>query len=275
MIPFDFEYLRPDNLCEAYEAFADISRTGKDAVYYGGGTELVSMARANSITFDAVIDLNYVPECTALILDNNNLIIGGAVTLSRIAESGYYPLLGETVSRIADHTIQCKITIAGNLASTIIYREAALPLLIAESRLKIMGENGLYEVPFEAVFDGRLHLQKGEFIAQIIIDKSLLSLPYNHVKKTKFEKIDYPLLTLAANKKNGFINAAVSGAANHPFVLPHDILNDCNISDADKINNVIKAVEDKIMSDLSGSKEFRKFVLNNVLKQMLNNLKEL
>jgi CO/xanthine dehydrogenase FAD-binding subunit len=163
MIPFDFEYYRPDTLNEAIDIFNNISSSNKTPVYYGGGTEIISMARAGSIHFDAVIDIKNINECKILGIENNNLIIGSAITLTQIAESGYFPLLSEIVSRIADHTIQDKITIGGNLASTIIYREASLPLKLTNCRVKVLNNNGINEVQFSDVFDGRLHLQKVNF----------------------------------------------------------------------------------------------------------------
>ncbi len=273
MIPFDFSYYRCETLDEAVAIYKDLTVSGKIPAYYGGGTELISMARAGSIKFDAAIDIKNISACAALYMDESDLIIGSAVTLTQIAESGYFPLLSETVSRIADHTIQGKITLGGNIAGTIIYREAALPLLITNSRVKIMNENGMREVPFPTVFNGRLDLQKGDLIVQIIIDKNDLRLPYNHVKRTKIEKIDYPLFTLAAIKKDNAISAAVSGLSNGPSLLPNAALNDINMSAPDRINNTVAAVQGRIATDLSGSKEYRIFVLRTILSQMLHNLK--
>ena len=62
-----------------------------------------------------------------------------AVTLTNIAEKNYFPLLSLAVKRIADHTIQDKITLGGNLLGTIIYKEAILPLLLSNSRVVIQG----------------------------------------------------------------------------------------------------------------------------------------
>lgn len=275
MIPFDFDYYRPDTLEEVSNLMKQLVSENKSPVYYGGGTELISMARADSIRFDSVIDIKKIPECGLLRIENNVLILGSAVTLTQIAESGLYPLLGETVTRIADHTIQDKITIGGNIAGTIIYREAALPLMLTNSRVKIMTESGkLQETPLSSVFDGRLQLKKGECIIQFLIDQSYLNLPYNHVKKTKIDKIDYPILSFSAIKKENMIYVAVSGLSHHPFLLDDSILNDINVPVSKRIEHIIASVRDKIISDVSGSKEYRIFMLTNVLKQMYDNFKE-
>ncbi|MPM89820.1 hypothetical protein SDC9_136935 [bioreactor metagenome] len=92
------------------------------------------------------------------------------------------------------------------------------------------------------------------------------------MKKTKIEKIDYPLVTLCGIKNKTQISAAVSGAANAPMLLPGDILNDSGLSEDDRISRVLDRIRENIMSDLAGSKEYREFVLRNVLKQMFENL---
>lgn len=271
MNSFDFEYYKPDTLNEAAECFNSFEVVNKKALYYAGGTEILSMARAESLKFDAVIDLKSIPECGIQIRENGQLVLGSVLTLTQIAEAGHYPLLCETVSRIADHTIQGKITLGGNLAGTIKYREAALPLLITDCKARIMTENGLKDVMFSEVFKNKLQLKKGEFLVQILIDEQLLNIPYVHVKKTKMDKIDYPLTTMAANINNSEIKAAVSGIGDAPFLLPSDLLSDTNIPEPERIANVLESARSAIIGDILGSKEYRLFVLGNILSQMYEN----
>jgi len=273
MTSFDFAYYKPDTLNEAIECYYNLAAGNQSVLYYGGGTEIISMARAESIKFDAVIDLKNIPECNVLSSENNDLIIGSAMTLTGIAESGCFPLLCETVSRIADHTIQGKITLGGNLGSTIIYREAALPLMITNSRAKVMTKDGLQELPFSQIFDGRLHIEQGGFLVQILIEQNDINLPYNHVKKTKMDKIDYPLISMAANKKDGKIQAAVSGAGDMPIWLSSKALNNTSISEEERISEITRQIGGLIISDIHGSREYRMFVLRNILSQMFENFK--
>lgn len=272
MISFDFAYFKPDTLSEAIECYHDLASGGQSVLYYGGGTEIISMARADSIKFDAVIELKNIPECNVL-STGGGLIIGSCVTLTRIEESGCFPLLCKTVSRIADHTIQGKITLGGNLCGTIVYREAALPLMITNSRARIMTKDGLKEMPFGQIFNGQIQMEPGDFLVQILIDQNELNLPCNHVKKTKMDKIDYPLITLASNKKNDEIHAAVSGIANMPLLFSSEMLNHASMSEEERISEVVAQINDLIISDIHASKEYRIFVLRNILTQMYENLR--
>ncbi|WP_027624942.1 FAD binding domain-containing protein [Clostridium lundense] len=274
MIPFNFEYYKPETVDEAVKLYIELNTKGKKPLYYGGGTEIISMARAYNVYTEAVIDIKGIPECNVQELRDNKLVIGSAVTLTQIAEANLFPVLGLTVQRIADHTIQDKITLGGNIAGTIIYREAVLPLLISNSEVIIGSLNGRKQVLLSDVFDGRIKLEEGEFIVNVIIDNRFLSLPYLHVKRTKSDKIDYPLITLAALKDNNRINIAFSGVCSYPFrsSLIEDYLNDKSLPANEKINNAINNIPDSILSDLAGSDSFRKFMLQRMLTEVLDKL---
>ena len=270
MIPFDFDYYKPETTEEAVTLFKKLNSELKKPIYYGGGTEFISMARMNNRYTEAVIDIKGIPECNVYEIKDDNLIIGSAVTLTQIAELNLFPLLSLTVKRIADHTIQGKITLGGNLAGTIIYKEASLPLMLSDSKVIICGTNGKRNVLLNDLFYQKIKLNDGDLITQIIIDKKFLSLPYSHVKRTKNEKIDYPLLTITAIKEKN-INIAFSGLCEYPFRsnLIENILNDNSISFDEKMKKIIKNLPDKILDDLGGSSEYRKFVLDTMISEIL------
>lgn len=273
MIPFDFKYYKPETVEEAVNLFNRLTNMDKKPIYYGGGTEFISMARMHNVYTEAVIDIKGIPECNIQELKNGELIIGSAVTLTNIAELNLFPLLSLTVQRIADHTIQDKITLGGNLAGTIIYREAILPLMVSNSDIVIAGINVKKRIPLKDVFHKRISLAKDEIIVQIIIKDNFLSFPYLHVKRTKNKKIDYPLITIAALKNDDKINIAFSGVCEYPFRSPtmEKLLNDDSISKDKKIKKAIDNIPGKILDDLSGSSEYRKFMLHTMLYEALAN----
>ncbi|AJD32676.1 MULTISPECIES: FAD binding domain-containing protein [Clostridium] len=276
MIPFDFEYYKPETIEEAVQLYDELNYRGKKPLYYGGGTEIISMARAHNVYTEAVIDIKGISECNAHELRDNKLIIGSAVTLTQIAEANLFPLLGLTVQRIADHTMQDKITLGGNIAGTIIYREAVLPLLISNSEVLIASSSGIKQVLLKDIFDKRIQLSDGEFIVNVTVDDHFRLLPSLHVKRTKNDKIDYPLITIAALKDNNRINIAFSGVCKYPFrsFLIEDYLNNNSLPNNIRINNVINNIPDLVLSDLSGSADFRKFMLQKMLTEVLEKLEE-
>jgi len=274
LIPFNFSYHKPESIKEAAEIFQTLDSQGKQPLYYGGGTEIISMARTNNIHTSAVIDIKSIPECNVFGIQNDDLIIGAAVTLSQISESNLFPLLGKSGGRVADHTIQCKITLGGNIGGTIIYREAVLPLLLSDSQLVIAGIDGIKQLPISDLFNERLRLGKGEFLLQAVTKIEYTSLPYVHVKKTKQDKIDYPLITITALKKEDRVRVAFSGLCSYPFrsLIMEEDLNSTNIPLESRISNAISHIPGPIVSDTLGSADYRKFVLSKMLSNTLNKM---
>ena len=275
MISFDFDYYKPDTIDEAVDIYDKLIQEGKRPIYYGGGTEFISMARMNNAYAGAIIDIKGIPECRVYKFNKNELIIGSAITLTDIAELGLFPVLSSTVKRIADHTIQDKITLGGNIAGTIIYKETVLPLLITNSDIVLAGKDGIRRLAFNEVFNKKIQLDKGEMIVQIIIKKKYIDLPYLHVKRTKNEKIDYPLISLVALMYKNKINIAFSGLCAYPFRLTEieNIINNKKIDDNEKIKGIIDNIPDKILNDISGKSKFRQFMIRRMLQEVLDKFK--
>ncbi|MBU5426817.1 FAD binding domain-containing protein [Tissierella pigra] len=276
MIAFDFEYYKPDTVEDAVKLYNKLNSNGKKPIYYGGGTEFISMARMNNRYTEAVIDIKGIPECNVHEIKNNKLIMGSAITLTDISEANYFPLLGYIVRRIADHTIQDKITLGGNLMGTIIYRESILALLLSNCDIILQGSKGKRVVPISDICDKKIGIEDDEILIQVIVDERFLSLPYLHVKRTKHEKIDYPLITMAAIKDKNRTLISFSGLCEYPFrsLKIEEILNDSSLSKKEKIKKVIESIPDKILHDIGGSSEYRKFMLGDILSRAFDKFQE-
>ncbi|OQB22818.1 MAG: 4-hydroxybenzoyl-CoA reductase subunit beta [Firmicutes bacterium ADurb.Bin182] len=274
MIPFHFDYYKPETVKEAVEAYSALAQKNKSPVYYGGGSELISMARVGSIRTGVVIDIKSIPECTVLKVTGRKLLIGSAVTLSAIKESGCFPLLGTSAGRIADHTNQCRITLGGNVCGTIIYRETVLPLLLADASVKISGPSGTRSCPFSEAFRERIKLCEGELITSFLIGEEFSRSKYVHVKKTKGEKIDYPLVTVAALMHNGHVRMAFSGVCGFPFrsQLMEKALNESGVSASEKAENAASLLPGAVLDNIDGSRDYRIFVLKNTVQNALEAL---
>jgi len=139
VIAQDFAYLQPDTKEEAVELFQEYA----NPLYYGGGSEIITMCRAGDLRPAAVIDLKGIPEAGRLGLCGDALVIGGCVSLRQIKDSRLFPLLSAICGRIADHTNQCRITLGGNLCGAIRYRETALALLLTDADIVLFGLDGM------------------------------------------------------------------------------------------------------------------------------------
>lgn len=274
MISFDFEYYRPASIQEAVSLFANLDTQSKEPIYYGGGTEIITASRINKIKPGAVIDIKEISECNMLKYNGNQVVIGSAITLTKISETNLLPLMTKVIRNLADHTSRNKITLGGNLCGNIPYREVVLPLLVCDSIVMIAGPEGAKNVSLKEIFNGKPVLKRGEFIVQVLVDNEYVNLPFKHIKRTKQERVDYPLLTLVLMKKDNKIRAAFSGLCGFPFrsedVEKH--LNDANIDLKTRIGNVINLLSNSISSDILSSSGYREFVLRNTLTEMLEEM---
>ncbi|NLT21217.1 MAG: xanthine dehydrogenase [Syntrophomonadaceae bacterium] len=274
MIPFDFEYYRPSSTSEAVQIFMELDAAGKNPRYYGGGTELISMARMNSLSFGAVIDIKAIPECNVLEIDNGHLMLGTTLTLTRLHESNLFPLLAQAGSRVADHTIQSKITLGGNLCGSIIYKEALLPLLLTDTEALIAGPSGMKTRQVNAIFNQSVQLEPAEFIVQLHMAEKYLALPYIHVKKTKQDKINYPLVTICALKNGQEIRVAFSGVSDFPFRCSNmeAALNERSRPIDSRVARALEVMPVRVLNNLEGSADFRRFILTNLLTSVVGSL---
>lgn len=271
MIPFDFTYCRPSSLAEAAEAFSQLKADGRSPLYYGGGSEIITMCRVGAIRPGAVIDVKDIPECRTLELRGDRLVVGAANTLFTIKESKLFPLLGKACGRIADHTNQCRITLGGNLCGTILYRETSLPLLLSDAEVLLSGPGGLRTAAFCDIFRERMLLLPGEAAVQLHIPSWALSARYFHIKKTAREKIDYPLVNVTALVRDNALRAAFSGICAFPFRSGEveRVLNDRGISQPERAEAAARLLPAPAHSDAEASGDYRIFVLKKTLQNLL------
>jgi CO/xanthine dehydrogenase FAD-binding subunit len=275
LIPFPFVYIAPETLQEAADTYSDCVNHGLKPLYFTGGTEIITMGRANSLRFDAVIDLKYIPETKGFSNVNNLLKVGAAETLNDVACWNGFPLLTKCCQRVADHTAQCKISLGGNIAGTVIYHEAALALMLSDANAELYGPEGIRTVHLNELFSPMLTLKPGEFFVCFSFDLCYAGLPFVHAKHVVSEKIGYPLFTLAAVQNGGVMEAAFSGLYRYP-VRFHFPLNGAGSGPENLSCQLRSQMMETPLSDAAGSAEYRLFrlegALNNTAAMLRGNL---
>ncbi len=267
MIPRGFDYYLPDSWREAVDIFASVQREGKTPLYYGGGTEILSMARVGSVSPDAVIDIKRIPECLSMDGDGARLRFGAALTLNEIRDSRLFPLLSLAAGRIADHTIQCKLTLGGNLAGTILYHETLLPLLLADATLETACAQGIRQTPVAQALGMDRKLPSGELILGVILDSRYAACPYAHIKKPKIEKIGYPLVSVAAINVDGMLRLAASALCAFPFRFRDFPLAGADAADFSRqLRGELPA---PVLDNLDGSPAYRQFIFEQTAEKIV------
>src|SRR5699024_476271 len=155
---------------------------------------------------------------------------------------------------------------------SIIYREASLVLLAANSHVLVGNTGGIQKISINEYWDMDIKDKEGDLIIQLITEKRYLNLPHAHVKRTKNEKIAYPLISAVALKDEENINIAFSGICDTSFRSKkiEENLNNISISPDKRINDTIEKITYKILDDNNGTPEYRKFVLANILEEIID-----
>ncbi|XJZ28813.1 FAD binding domain-containing protein [Bacillota bacterium Lsc_1132] len=271
MLPFDFEYYKPVSVKEAVELFQRLDLQGKQPMYFSGGTELITLGRINLTYTEAVIDIKEIREMHAVERSDDELVLGAALPLTRIAELNPFPLLSHVANEIADHTAREKITLGGNVCARIFYREAALPFLLGGSQVVIAGSEGLKRASFNELFSEQLQLGRGELLVQFITDKNWIEAPFFAVKRRQQWNTGYPLITIATVKIGGKLRVAISGFCPFPFrsVEAETILNHRGLSVAERVKGALEVLPGSVLDDIEGSADYRFFVLGNLFEDVL------
>jgi len=220
MISEDISYVRPGTAEEAMQAWAEYTGRptgdpqadnaqsgGAQGVHYlGGGTELVTGARKSGLggkPLRVLIDLKHIGATRRMENSGTTIFLGSTLSLNEIGDSGIFPLLTATIRNIADRTTRNRLSLGGNIAGSLPYREAVLPLLLADAKvhtIKPFHADGRdlsvrSEHPLRGIFDKRLTLQTGELILGFSFPADRVALPWRHYRATRTGPVDYPLVT--------------------------------------------------------------------------------
>lgn len=272
MISFNFKYLRPNSIMEAVEAYSQLAQEGKKVLYYNGGTEIVTFARKQVISVDAVIDIKGIEECRAFHQDGDKYVYGAALPLNQIIEDGGFPLFDSVLKTIADHTVRNRLSLGGNICGRLPYREALLPLLLTDAEFVIAGEGGIRTVNCSSVFDKRLKIKNEEFLVQVLVNKRYSDLDYCNIRRVKQGDVDYPILHVAMIRDKG-LKAAFSGVCAFPFRSDEiDQILNSKFGKEEKISEVIKHLPSKIRDDQWASGGYRQMLLEKAIGEAISTL---
>ncbi len=150
------EYKRPTSVMEAVQSLASASGP---ALPIAGGTDLLlDLKQGHHAPVHTLIDLTFVPEMTALELRGDELYIGAAVSVNRVALD---PLTGthaqalvEACNLIAGPQVRNTATLGGNVAHALPAADGTIALTALEAQAEVAGVSGTRRMPFTSLFLG-------------------------------------------------------------------------------------------------------------------------
>ncbi len=269
MLAYDIDYYRPENPEEAVEAWSRAYEAGQQPLYLSGGTEIVTFARKGLVKTAAVIDLKGIAQDRRLEKKNGKLRIGAGATLSEVDEAGQFPLLGRACRGVADRTVRNRITVGGNIAGRLPYKEAVLPLLLTEAEVQLHGPRGERSAPLAELFDKRLKLEKGEFIRSVTMDAERSEEAWYYGRRTRGGNVDYPLVTLCVLAAQGTLRIAAGGLFPYAARLTGT---EQALAEGKTSAEAADAVSAAYRSDERGSGEYRRRLLELEIEAALEEL---
>ncbi|RTZ54737.1 xanthine dehydrogenase [Bacillus sp. SAJ1] len=274
MIPFNFEYMKVYTIQEAVSLYQHFLLSGKTPMYFGGGTEIITLGRTSSLFTDAVIDINGIPECNILLEREQKLILGSCISLTQSVYQDSFPLLSKTAIEIADQTARNKISLGGNICSNIRFKEGILPFLITDSNVVIANEGGIREIPIKDAFNEEYQLPAGTLLVQLLVDEEYINAPYYAKKIRTIGTVGYPVISINAIKINGRLKIAVSGISLLPIheETIDNRLNNRQLAYKDRIKEAIDAWPKPIIDDIQGSADYKKYLLEKNLLEIFQKL---
>ena len=160
------EYLRPTNLSQALQAFAEAPRP---ILPVAGGTDiLLDLEQGRHAPLHTLLDVTSIAEMTVLEVRGNELFIGAAVPVNRVAlnplTQEHARALVEACNLIAGPQVRNVATLGGNVAHALPAADGTIALLALGAQAEIAGTAGTRCIPFSELFlgPGKSAIKHGE-----------------------------------------------------------------------------------------------------------------
>lgn len=150
------QYLRPDNVTEALQALSSVPGL---ACPIAGGTDLMlDLQQGRHAPVHTLVDLTAISEMTVIEARADELFIGAAAPLSRIAASTlagqHAQALVVACNLIGGPQVRNVATLGGNVAHALPAADGTIALLALDAQAEVAGLQGRRRVTLAALFVG-------------------------------------------------------------------------------------------------------------------------
>lgn len=150
------EYKRPTTVADAVKSLAAASGP---ALPIAGGTDLLlDLKQGNHSPVHTLVDLTFIPEMSALELRGDELFIGAAVPVNRVAldplTAAHAQALVEACNLIAGPQVRNTATLGGNVAHALPAADGTIALTALDAQAEVADVSGSRRMPFTSLFLG-------------------------------------------------------------------------------------------------------------------------
>ena len=160
--------MRYQRVANERELLEGLSQPG--AAIVCGGTDVMIKMRSGMIHPDVLLDVSRVDSLQGIHVEESALMIGAATTESAIMASvlvrQHVPLLASVLKQLGSAQIRNRGTLGGNIVNASPAADGAIPLLVYDTAIHLVGPKGDRWVQLDDFFTGpgRTTLKPGEFI---------------------------------------------------------------------------------------------------------------
>jgi xanthine dehydrogenase FAD-binding subunit len=162
------EYKRPVSIKEALEALTTAPGL---ALPIAGGTDLLlDLKQGHHSPVHTLVDLTFIPEMTHIGVKGDQLFIGAAVPVNRVALDPQVEIhaqaLVEACNLIAGPQVRNTATLGGNVAHALPAADGTIALTALDAEAEIASVSGSHRLPFTDLFlgPGKSALKTSELI---------------------------------------------------------------------------------------------------------------
>ncbi len=150
------EYKRPASI---FEAIQNLTSASGSVMPIAGGTDLLlDLKQGRHAPVHTLIDLTFVPEMTVLELRGDELYIGAAVPVNRVAldplTGTHAQALTEAANLIAGPQVRNTATLGGNVAHALPAADGTIALTALDAQAEVASPTGTSRMPFTSLFAG-------------------------------------------------------------------------------------------------------------------------
>ena len=150
------QYIRPSSVTEALQALT--SAPGPACPLAGGTDLMLDLQQGRHAPVHTLVDLTAIPEMTVIEVRGDELFIGAATPLNRIAASTlagqHAQALVEACNLIAGPQVRNVATLGGNVAHALPAADGTIALMALDAQAEVADLKGRRRVPLAGLFVG-------------------------------------------------------------------------------------------------------------------------
>lgn len=279
-----FTYSRPTTI---EEALSLLKKLDGQNILFAGGTDIIPMMRSGQLSPKHVVDVKAISDLQGIVHgENGETRIGSAVLVHELEDNQHlirlYPALIEAALTLGSYPVRCRATIGGNVCRASPSADLIPPLLIYETQARIVGPDRSRLVPLDDFFTGpgQTILERGEILVELILPPPNDEYEWRstYIKHGPRKAMDLAVAGVAValgqnSAQKPELRIALGAVSPTPIraISAEIAWKEQGPMPWSKVGE-LAAMDCKPISDIRGSAEYRKRLVNVLVARALENL---